>query len=119
MDKKMLKEILAAHADQLLKGKARGKDYLDLLPESDEELARLLAVAERVQSTLKPVTPANHFEEELKRELLTTAHIRKVEGYKPPNPSRDLFFVLATIGFIISLAAVLIAMRHRSQRVLS
>jgi hypothetical protein len=115
MDKKMLKEILAAHADQLLKGKATSKDYLDLLPESDEELARLLAVAERVQSTLQPVTPANHFEQELKRELLTTAHIRQVEGYKPPNPSRDLFFLVAALGFVISLCAVLVAMRHRQQ----
>ena len=116
MDKKLLREILAAHADQLLQGKATGKDYLDLLPERDEELARLLAVAERVQSTLQPITPANQFEEELKRQLLTTAHLRRAEGYKPPNPTRDLFFLIAAIAFIASLSAVLIAMRYRNQR---
>jgi len=107
----MLKEILAAHADQLLKGKATGEDYLDLLPESDEELGPLLDVAERVQSTIKPISPAN--KEELKRELLTTAHIRKVEGYVPPNPARDLFYVLVTLAFIASLGVVLAALRQR------
>jgi hypothetical protein len=117
MDKKMLKEILAAHADQLVKGKATGKDYLDLLPERDEELAPLLDVAERVQSTLRPITPTNKFEQELKRDLLTTAHLRQAEGYTPPNPTRDLFILITTIAFILSLAAVLIAMRHRSERV--
>jgi hypothetical protein len=113
MNKKMLKEILAAHADQLLSGKVEGKAYLDQLPESDKELAPLLAVAERVQSTLKPVSLTNR--EALKRELLTTAQLRQAEGYVPPNPWRDLFYVLATISFVISLGVVLVAMRHRSQ----
>jgi hypothetical protein len=116
MDKKMFKEILAAHADQLLSGKATGKDYLDLLPEQDEELIRLLAVAERIESTLKPITPANRFEEALKRELLTTAQRRQVEGYSPPRPFRDLFFVLVTIGFVVSLGVVLMAARRQRNR---
>jgi hypothetical protein len=111
----MLKEILAAHADQLLKGKATGKDYLELLPEQDEELAPLLDVAERVKSTLKPITPANKFERELKQELLDTAQLRQVEGYIPPKPWRDLFFLMATIAFILALSGVLIAIRRRSQ----
>lgn len=115
MDKKMLKEILAAHADQLVRGTAKGADYLDLLPERDEDLAPLLDVAERIQSALKPIAPPNHFEEELKRELLTTAHIRKVEGYAPPNPTRDLFYFLVTVAFIVSLGAALFAMRRRTQ----
>lgn len=109
----MLKEILAAHADQLLKGKATGEDYLELLP--DDELAPLLDVAERVQSTMRPMSPAN--KEELKRELLTTAHIRQIEGYVPPDPTRDLFYFLVTIAFIISLGVVLVAMRQRGQNV--
>jgi hypothetical protein len=117
MDKKMLKEILAAHADQLVKDKATSKAYLELLPDRDEELAPLLDVAERVQSTLRPITPTDEFEQELKRELLTTAHLRQVEGYTSPNPARDLLFVLiVSIGFILSLAVVLIAAQYRSQR---
>jgi hypothetical protein len=116
MDRKMLKEILAKHADQLLSGKLTSKDYLDLLPERDEELVRLLAVAERVESTLKPITPANRFEEALKRELLTTAQQRQAEGYTPPRPFRDLFFVLVTIGFVVSLGVVLLAARRQRNR---
>lgn len=111
MDKRTLKEILAAHADQLVNGQATGKDYLRLLPESDDDLALLLDVAERVKSTLKPVSPPHEFEEELKRQLLTTAHLRQVEGYHPPHPFRDLFIFLTALAFVFSLAGVLIAMR--------
>jgi hypothetical protein len=115
MDKKMLREIQAADADQLVKGKATGKDYLELLPEQDQELAPLLDVAERVQSTLKPITPANKFERDLKQELLTTAQQRQAEGYSPAHPFRGLFVLIATVSFILSLTGVLIALRRRSQ----
>ena len=113
MDKRMLKEILAAHADQLVKGKATGQDYLKLLPGQDDELAPLLDVAERVQSTLTPVTPANRFEQSLKQDLLTTAQLRQAEGYTAPNPTRDLFVLTVSTAFIVSLAVVLMAIRRR------
>lgn len=114
MDKRMLREILAAHADQLLKGKVTGKDYLELLPGQDDELAPLLDVAEQVQSTLRPITPANRFEQDLKQTLLATAQQRQATGYKPPNPTRELFIVLATLAFILSLTAVLVIMKRRN-----
>ena len=117
MNRKLLKEILSAHADQLIKGQAENKDYLDLLSQPEAELAPLLSVAEWVKSTLRPVTPPNKFEAELKRELLTTAHLRRAEGYTPPNPSRDLFILLATLTFFASLAGVLLALRRRSQTI--
>ena len=113
MDKRMLREILAAHADQIVKGKATGKDYLELLPGQDEELAPLLNVAEQVQSTLRPITPANHFERNLKQDLLATAQYRQTTGYRPPNPARELFIVLATLAFILSLTAVLVTLKRR------
>ena len=116
MDKKLLKEILAAHADRLIKGKATSDDYLELV-ESDEELSHLLRVAERIQSTMQPVAPTQPFGEELKRELLTTAHLRKVDGYVPPDPARDLFYLLTSIAFIVALGMVLFAMRRRSQQI--
>ncbi len=115
MNKKLLKEILAAHADHLVTGRAKGKDYLNLLADSEEELAPLLDVAERVKSTLKPIKPARKFEKELKRELLTTAHLRRAEGYTPPNPSRDLLILAVILGFFMSLAGVLLALRWRHQ----
>jgi hypothetical protein len=115
MEKRTLREILAAHADQLINGQATSQDYLRLLPEREAELAPLLDMAERVQSTLTPISPAQEFEEDLKRQLLTTAHIRRVEGYKPPHPFRDLLVALAAISFVFSLAGVLLAMRTRTR----
>jgi hypothetical protein len=115
MDKKLLKEILAAHADHLVKGKAKSKDYLKLLADPEDELAPLLNVAEQVKSTLKPVRPGRKFENRLKRELLATAHLRRAEGYVAPNPQRDLLMLAAIIGFVLSLAGVLLALRLRNQ----
>jgi hypothetical protein len=116
MDKKVLREILAAHADQLNSGEATGEDYLRLWPERDDELAPLLDVAEQVQSTLTPIAPASDFEEELKRQLLTTAHIRQVEGYTPPTPLRDLFTFVAAFAFIVSLATVIVIVQRNTLR---
>jgi hypothetical protein len=117
MDRKLLKEILAAHADRLVKGEADSDEYLDLLTNPEDELAPLLDVAEQVRSTLRPVAPTPTFETELKRQLLTTAHLRRAEGYIPPNPSRDLLILAAILGFFISLAGFLLARRLRSQSV--
>ncbi len=117
MDKKKLKEILAAHADRLVTGQAAGEDYMQFLPDSDDELTPLLTVAERVQSTLRPVSPPHEFEEELKRQLLTTAHLRQVEGYEPPHPFRDLFMLLLALALVFSVAGALIVMqRHFSTK---
>jgi hypothetical protein len=113
MDKRVLKELLAAHADQLLNGKATGKDYLELLPGRDEELGSLMDVAERVRSTLRPITPANNFEKDLKQKLLQEAQRRQREGYNPPHPFRDLFYLLAGVAFILSLAMVLVTLKRR------
>ena len=119
MDKKQLKEILAAHADKLVKGQADETEQLELSAEEARELADLLNVAEKVKSTLQPISPTENFEEDLKRYLLTTAHLRRAEGYTPPNPSRDLIILAAFIGFVLSLAAVLLALRYRMRQQLS
>jgi hypothetical protein len=116
MDKKTLREILSAHADHLNSGDATGEDYLRLWSERDEELAPLLDVAEQVQSTLTPITPAPDFEAELKRRLMTTAHIRQVEGYTPPTPLRDLFTFVATLAFVTALATVIVIVRRNTLR---
>src|SRR5262245_10926390 len=115
MDKKLLKEILAAHADRLVNGEADNDEYLDLLADPVEELAPLLDVAQQIRSTLQPVMPARAFETELKRQLLTTAHLRQIEGYHPPNPSRDLLILTTLLGIFISLIGMLLALRLRSQ----
>ncbi len=115
MDKKLLKEILATHADQLATGQVEDEAHFELSPEDKEELDSLLDVAKRVKSTLKPITPAENFEQKLKRRLLTAAHLRQAEGYVPPNPGRDLLILAATVGFVLSLAGVLLALKLRWQ----
>jgi hypothetical protein len=116
MDTRKLKEILAAHADQLLNEQAINPEYLELLSDSDDdELAPLFNVAERVKSTLLPVAPPHDFEEELKRQLLTTAHLRRAEGYRPPHPFRDLFVFLLSLAFVFSLAGALLVMWNKRQ----
>jgi hypothetical protein len=118
MNRKLLKEILAIHADQLAQDRqVNTEDYPELSSEDKQELAPLLDVAERVKSTLKPVNPPRKFETNLKKELLTTAHLHRVEGYIPPNPERDLLILVAIVGFFISLAGVLLALRLRKQGV--
>ena len=113
MDKKMIREILAAHADQLVNGKATGKDYLKLLPERNNELEPLLSVAEQIQSALRPIAPTNKFERDLKQELLAVAQKHQMEGYRPPSVSHDLLVLSATLGFILSLGLLLAAMRRK------
>jgi hypothetical protein len=101
----------------LVKGAAESDEYLDLLNDPAEELAPLLDMAEQVRSTLQPVAPTRSFETELKRELLTTAHLRRVEGYTPPNPSRDLLILAAILTLLISIIGWLLARRLRNQAV--
>lgn len=115
MNRKKLKEILASHADQLVQSRSGAEPPYELPTEADAELNSLLGVAERIRSTLTPVTLTRRFETDLKRQLLTTAHLRQAEGYKPPNPKRDLLILMAIIGFFLSLAGVLLALKLRSQ----
>jgi hypothetical protein len=116
MNRKLLKDILAIHADQLAQNRRTNtEDYPELSPEDKQELAPLLDVAERVKSTLRPVNPPRKFETNLKKELLTTAHLRQAKGYTPPNPEKDLLILLAIVGFFISLAGVLLALRLRRE----
>ena len=81
-------------------------DGIQLTP-YDPQAAQQMDVAEQVKSTLRPVAPTRGFETTLKRQLMTTAHLRQAEGYSPPNPERDLLILMAVIGFVLSLAGVL------------
>jgi hypothetical protein len=112
MNPKRLKEILATHAEELLGSQVDQKEIAaDLSDEDMAELASLLGVAEQINTTLKPVTPGRGFEDQLKRELLTTAHLHQAEGFRPPNPERDLLILTAVVGILLSLAGLLIVLR--------
>ncbi len=113
MNKKELKEILAAHADQLITDQSEDEAEFQVGP----EFAPLLTVAEQVKTTLKPMTPSEEFEAELKRRLLATAHLRQAEGYTPPNPGHDLLILAAVLSFVLSLGAILLTLKIRNSPV--
>ena len=115
MNPRKLKEILASHTEGLLLGRPGPEAAYDLSSEDEAELNSLLNVAEQIKSTLRPVSPSRGFESTLKRQLMTTAHLRQAEGYSPPNPERDLLILMAIVGFVLSLAGVLLALKLRSQ----
>jgi len=115
MNPKQLREILATHAEEMLQGQppVQEEETLNLSPEDEAELAALVGVAERVNLSLKPIVPGQDFEDQLKRELLTTAHLRQAEGYTPPNPERDLLILTGTAGLLLALAALLLVLKIR------
>lgn len=115
MNPKKLKEILASHAEGLLQARPGPESAYDLSSEDEVELNSLLSVAEQIKSTLRPVAPSSGFESTLKRQLMTTAHLRQAEGYSPPNPERDLLILMAIVGFVLTLAGVLLALKLRSE----
>jgi hypothetical protein len=117
MSRKHFKDILSTHADQLLQGhRPTFEDYGDLSVEDRDELSLLFDMVEQIQSTLKPIHPPRRFETNLKKELLATAHLRQTQGYRPPDPARDLLILATVMGFIISLAGVLLVWRLHHQR---
>lgn len=118
-NKKPLKDILSEHADKLVEsadqqpGPATGASAEENVEAVEAELSSLFDVAERVQSTLRPIAPSRDFEDELKRELLTTAHLWKAEGYVPPNPERDLQIIATVVGLLAVVAAIKVMWRLR------
>jgi hypothetical protein len=112
MNPKVMKEILSTHADQLVHGEhPQAEDYEGLSAKDQNEISPLLNVAEKIGSAVRPVKPPQRFEVDLKKELLTTAYLRQAEGYRPPNPERELLIVGLVIGFVISLVGSVIAWR--------
>ncbi len=116
MNRKQLKEILLIHADRLVEGQhPQATDYVELSEKDQEEISPLFDVAEQIESTIRPVKTPRRFESDLKKELLTTAHLRQAQGYTPPDPERELLIITTIIGFLIGLAGVLIARRISRQ----
>jgi hypothetical protein len=69
-------EILATHADKLNAGGNEEAEYLAALPEHQDTLEPLLALARKVKDALAPVEPDPAFCENLRLSLLAAAHQR-------------------------------------------
>lgn len=119
MDERTLTEILAAHADHINRG-GNGEDYLTMFAAYREELAPLLALAERVKQALVPLKAHPAFREQLRRELTLAAQKRRTM----PRPARanyrlEWMIGAAAIGVSVSLAGLVAFLRRsrHSQRV--
>ena len=97
-------EILATHADKLNAGVNEEAEYLAALPEHQDTLQPLLALARKVKDALATVEPDAAFCESLRLSLLATARQRSVS-----RPS------LQAEGATKSQRPVLLFRRHRKE----
>ena len=109
MEEKVLAEILAAHADQLKKGRGKGSDYLAMFPGYQEELEPLLGIAEKVKGVLEPMGPAPAFCQSLHDDLLAAGQRRLAEGEPQLARShgRQIFIRAAALGSAVSVAGAI------------
>ena len=135
-------EILATHADKLNAGVNEEAEYLATLPEHQDTLQPLLALARKVKDALSPVKPDPAFCENLHLRLLAAAHQRsasrlslraepQAEGStKSQRPvhlfrrhRKEILIGAATLGSVVSVAGIVAYWIHtraaKAQRVLS
>jgi len=105
--KNLIAEVLAEHADQLLKKQKCGYDYVSLFSDH-EDLPSLLTLADQVSAALQPVAPPQTFKEQLQRDLMAAAQMRRQEreeslqkSLMPLSPTTTIaltMFITLTIG---------------------
>lgn len=117
MEERVLAEILAAHADQLKKGRRKGSDYLAMFPDYHERLKPLLETAEKVQAVLIPEEPAPEFCQSLHDELLASGPRKLAAGVPRVTSShgRQILIRAAALGSAVSVAgAIAYVIRSRT-----
>ncbi|HDH09449.1 MAG TPA: hypothetical protein ENF84_00755 [Chloroflexi bacterium] len=111
MNDKVLIEILASHADRLIKGEAREGDYLAMFPDRREELGPLLTVAEKVKRALVPVEVAPAFRQRLRKGLLAAAHQKLAQQTADRGfalaPRKGVLLGAAALGSAVSVVGVI------------
>jgi len=114
-------EILATHADKLNAGTNEEAAYLATLPEHQDTLEPLLALARKVKDALAPVEPDSAFCENLRLGLLAAARQRlasqlslRAEGStKSQRPvhlfrrhRKEILIGAAAVGSVVSVAGI-------------
>jgi hypothetical protein len=122
MREAMIASVLTAHADYLVSIKTWDEYQMKRLPTHQDELAPLLGIAERLNETLKPVTPAPAFKTSLRQELLASAARRAEErgiAKRVPFLRRKevVIGVAAAIGSVLSVAGILVALLWRQRSI--
>ncbi len=122
MREAMIANVLTAHAAYLVSIKTWDEDQMKRLPTHQVELEPLLGIAERLNETLKPVTPAPAFKNRLRQELLAVAARRAGErGIEKRIPflrrKEVVIGVAAVIGSVLSVAGIVAALLWRQRSV--
>ena len=109
-------EILATHADKLNAGTNEEAAYLATLPEHQDTLEPLLALARKVKDALAPVEPAPAFCENLRLSLLAAARQRlasPLSSTKSQRPThlfrrhrKEILIGAAALGSVVSVAGI-------------
>ena len=109
-------EILATHADKLNVGTNKEAEYLATLPEHQDTLQPLLALAQKVKYALAPVEPGPAFCENLRLSLLAAAHQRaasRLSSTKSQRPvhlfrrhRKEILIGAAALGSVVSVAGI-------------
>jgi hypothetical protein len=109
-------EILATHADKLNAGVNEEAAYLATLPEHQDTLQPLLALARKVKDALAPVEPAPAFCENLRLSLLAAARQRlvsRLSSTKSQRPTylfrrrrKEILIGAAAVGSVVSVAGI-------------
>jgi hypothetical protein len=113
-DRKMI-QILATHADKLNAGVNEEAEYLATLPEHQDTLRPLLALARKVKDALALVEPDPAFCENLRLGLLAAARQRLASqlSSKPQRPvhlfrrhRKEILIGAAALGSVVSVAGI-------------
>jgi hypothetical protein len=109
-------EILSTHADKLNAGVNEEAAYLATLPEYQDTLQPLLALARKVKDALAPVEPDSAFCENLRLSLLAAAHQRlasRLSTTKSQRPvhlfrrrRKEILIGAAAVGSVVSVAGI-------------
>ena len=109
-------EILAIQADKLNAETNEEAEYLATLPEHQDTLQPLLALARKVKDALTPVEPDPAFSENLRRSLLAAARQRAVyllssKKDRQPVPlfrrhRKEILIGAAALGSVVSVAGI-------------
>ncbi len=115
--KKIMLEVLSAHAEQLLKNQNRSQDYISLFPEN-EDLPPLLNLAGHIKEALQPVTLPPSFKARLQKDLMAAAHLKQVQrsDHRPAphlNATRISLFISAAVGAILALTGIVVFIRKQ------
>ncbi len=134
MNRRLLIEILSAHADQLSLGRDAKNTYLVGFPEYRETLEPLLTTAVQAKGILAPAEPSPTFRQDLRRSLLSAAQqnrpvhrqtrlgrlsVRRIAGsvLNHAGRARTRTLVAATAGSAISLVSLIaLLLRFRASQ---